>query len=127
MPSAGESSFSPADYDACLEQLVVVNMCYLKAHSFTPPLARLAHRQVQYRRLADDDLSDIATVMQRGHGDVSDLVCWRVAELRQSGEDQNAKAMLMIRELSGCRVHTVYVVRGDGRTETWDGKLVEEP
>lgn len=108
------------DHNALLEALVRINVRYLSRHETAP-----VKDAVKYRRRLDEDYRDIPTVLQQGYGDAEDLVSWRVAELRHSGEDPAAKPMLMIRKLPiGSNGYTVFVARGDGRMETWDG---EEP
>lgn len=64
---------------AAIETLVRANLRCLAAKRY-PPL--YSSRVVRYRPSHEEQLHTIPEVLQRGHGDVAELVAWRVAELR---------------------------------------------
>lgn len=73
---------------------------------------------VVYRReppWKHEEFADILTVLRRGWGDCDDLCAYRVAELRESGEDPKADIRIYWRPRSN--VMHVEVRRGDGRIE----------
>lgn len=70
---------------------------------------------VRYRRaLREDAWRTPRQVIELGGGHCPDLACWRVAELRVSGEDPNATVMV---RRGGQSMGHVVVRRGDGRQE----------
>lgn len=79
--------------------LVEAGERYLAAHPGTPPLYESGVRYVRSDREA---YRDIAMMLETGQGDVDELVCWRIAELRRQGID--AKPELV-------KSGTSYVVR----------------
>jgi hypothetical protein len=107
-PAASVESF-----DALLSVLVGLNVVYLRTHVGVPSLYASG---VRYAREPPgfECWAAIPIVIQAGEGDCDDLACWRVAELRASGEDPDARTR--IREIRPRRWH-VDVVRGDGRVE----------
>jgi hypothetical protein len=71
-----------------LEGLVAINIEFLKRHEKVsgktyPSIYDVAPK---YRGPADfGTWQDISSVIKNGGGDVCDLVCWRIAELRSQG------------------------------------------
>jgi hypothetical protein len=66
--------------------LVGLNREYLRAHPDTPPLYSSG---VRYGREEEtfEQWCDIGMALRQGAVDCEDLVCWRVAELRECGID----------------------------------------
>lgn len=70
-----------------LDALVLINMDWLRAYPETP---KLYESGVVYKKVVppgedDDPWQDIPSTLSLGYGDCEDLACWRVAELRMSG------------------------------------------
>jgi hypothetical protein len=71
---------------------------------------------VRYRRepRGSERWQTPSQTLQRGEGDCEDLAAWRAAELRVSGEDPAARAVVV---RSGPRTWHAVVARGDGSFE----------
>lgn len=79
------------------------------------PLPPLYRSGVRYRRARKEDTwRTPRQVLERGAGHCPDLACWRVAELRLSGEDPHATVMV---RRGGAAMGHVVVRRGDGTQE----------
>lgn len=65
----------------CLEFLIEINRAYLRDH----PAKSLYRSGVVYGRT--DEWDSIPAVIQRGYGDCKSLTAWRIAELRERGEE----------------------------------------
>jgi hypothetical protein len=99
-------------YAAAIEGLTRVNERILRAKGARiPPLYSAG---VVYRREDRDTWKPIVKVIRERGGDCEDLSAWRVAELRVSGEDPNARVHVY---QSGPRRYHAVVARGDGRIE----------
>lgn len=76
---------------------------------------------VRYRGEAECEAFMPATeCLRRGHADAVELVAWRCAELRQSGEDIGATAVITREPRGdglGYRYYTAKVLRSGGTTE----------
>ena len=77
-----------------------------------PPLYRSGVRYQRGRR--EDAWRTPQQVLELGGGHCPDLACWRVAELRLSGEDPQATVMV---RRGGRAMGHVVVRRGDGTQE----------
>lgn len=99
-----------------LDAMVEVNRLYLRSHH-VPPLYQSG---VRYEQEPEDgkpeEFAAIAPVLARGWGDCDDLGPWRVAELREAGENANIR-ITWRRRAGGNRLYHVVVRRGDGRIE----------
>lgn len=100
-----------------LEGLVAANVALLhRAQLRGRPLPPLYRAGVRYMREApgSESWDTIDRVMRRGYGDCEDLAAARVAELRHTGEDPNARPWIV---QTGRRTLHAVVKRGDGRIE----------
>lgn len=81
-------------------------------------LARKGRVRYEREREAGEEFADALTVLRRGWGDCDDLICWRIAELREAGE--NAKVVIYARprkrKNDPWRMHC-QLRRGDGTIE----------
>jgi hypothetical protein len=69
-----------------LETLVTIDRVYLRAHPAAPPLYASGVRYVR-EAPGRDAWQDVARARETGFASSADLVAWRVAELRESGDD----------------------------------------
>lgn len=84
--------------------VVLMNMILMRqARSRGAPLPRLYTCGVTFAPEPNEgvyeDFADCLTVLRRGWGDCDDLVAYRVAELRESGEDPKASLKIYWREV----------------------------
>jgi hypothetical protein len=106
--------------DHLLEALTMANVAYLLTHPQTPLLYASG---VRYEQEPDgrDEWQDIPDTIARRTGDCEDLACWRVAELRASGEIGATRAISVsdMPDHSGKMVTTFHicVLRQNGSIE----------
>jgi hypothetical protein len=98
-----------------LGALVAVNRITLKSDSSIPPLYKA---NVVYKRepKGQETFNDITVIRYLGHGDCAHLAAWRVAELRNSGENADLRIAWKVTR-RGKRLFHVQVRRADGRIE----------
>lgn len=97
-----------------LEILAGANQRYIRRHG-APALYRSG---VRYQRepLGAENWRYIPAILRDGIGDCEDLAAWRVAELRERGE--NAKFLITKRQKrSGFLVYHIKVLRANGKEE----------
>lgn len=97
------------------EALVRIDLDYLRAHPATPALYRAGVRYLREPRGKERWL-EVPIVRARGGGDCEDLACWRIAELRLSGDGAARASWIVQRSASGVLVH-VMVRHGNGDLE----------
>lgn len=99
---------------AMLEALAVINRLELARDRSIPPLYQSGCIYIKEPAGADHWL-DIHEIRRFGGGDCEDLVAWRVAELRASGERARfgVERYVMGRDT----VFHIFVVHADGSTE----------
>jgi len=102
---------SAAAFAASIEGLVKLNLHILRGDGKFPPLYDSG---VVYKREPADVWRDIRTVYKSGWGDCEDLAAIRVAQLRFTGEDEQAHVAVY---QSGARKYHAIVARSDGTTE----------
>lgn len=119
--------------DRWLEMLVQQNLDYLREHPETP---RLRDSGVRYfHEGIVDEWMDIPEALHEGVTDCKSLAAWRVAELRLSGEDPDARctkklAVVDDPDAGQLMLYHVIVQRSDGCIEdpsTELGMNVAEP
>jgi hypothetical protein len=98
-----------------LEALVAEDMAYLTAHPATPTLRQSGVRYVEDLPWREE-WKDIPETLARRAGDCKDLVAWRLAELRLSGE-RAATARVTVYEVGARVINHITVCRSDGRIE----------
>lgn len=97
-----------------LEGLVAVNRQYLREFN-VPKLYDSGVRYEEEPQGTTEEFAAIPVVLARGWGDCDDLAPWRVAELREQGE--NAKIRIQWKQRSTQRLFHIVVRRGDGTIE----------
>lgn len=115
--SEPDSGFSAHDrLRGALEAVASVNVAYLKTRpDAMRPLYESGVRLARHDLLAES-FSAIPAVQHRGFGDADDLAAWRVAELRQAGEQAEFRVVYKPSPYGG-HVLTVQVRRADGTIE----------
>lgn len=108
----------------CLECLINCNRSYLQFHPTTP---RIYESGCKYTHEDDtEDWEAIPSIMRHGGGDCEDLGCWRVAELRESGEP--AKPYLKFSEVEGFWHYHIQVQRfRKDANGNWKAGQIEDP
>lgn len=118
---------SDADYARCVRALcelaVMSNRSYLHSHPRTPALYESGVVYQNEPIGLPDELVDIPAIRRKGWGDCLHLVAWRVAELRENGED--AKPRITCKrmkknvrgKIKNIRMFHVLVRRADGSVE----------
>jgi hypothetical protein len=84
-----------------------------------PPLYQSGVRyKEEPRSWAQEHFDTIPSILHRLWGDCDDLAPWRVAELRESGQDPKAGILVKWKRLrNGNRLYHILVRRGDGSEE----------
>lgn len=98
-----------------LEALIAENVAYLRAHPGTPTLRESGVRYAEDPPWREE-WKDIPETFSRRAGDCKDLVAWRLAELRISGE-LAATARVSVFEVGARVINHITVYRPDGRIE----------
>jgi len=114
----------PRYFAAALMGVIAINRLWLRdAHRQGKPVAPLYAAGVIYHPEQKENFLCIPGVLARGFGDCDDLTAWRVAELRESGQDPGARPFVRPSK-SGVpgRFHAL-VLRGDGTYEDPSAKL----
>jgi len=93
----------------CVETLVSRNRHFLRSYPKTPSLYVSGIRY----RANPDGWRDLPSLLRDRTGDCKELVAWRIAELREKGED--ARVHVLLREPND--THHVKIRRGDGSLE----------
>jgi hypothetical protein len=100
------------------ESAIYLNRLFLQDKPFTPRLYTSGVRYLNEPIGQVDELIDIPEILRRGAGDCFHLSAWRVAELRNDGEEG---ATIHVRRqrhpIKKLRCFHVLVRRADGETE----------
>lgn len=97
-----------------LQSLVRINQQYLRTHK----VPRIYESGVRYENEPAgtvEEFASIPVVLARGWGDCDDLAPWRVAELREQGE--NARLRVQWKKFRNGRLFHIVVRRADGSIE----------
>lgn len=98
-----------------IEAAILVCRAHLRRFK-TPPLYSTG---IRYRLepLGVEEFVDVERILQRGFADCAQLVAWRVAELRESGERAEIRIQWHPPRADGKRFFHVVVRRENGRIE----------
>jgi hypothetical protein len=100
-----------------LEALIMANRMYLRTHH----VPALYESGVRYEEepvgQPYEDFSAIPVVLARGWGDCDDVVSWRIAELRNAGENAKVRLKWQYDAARGARMYHVLVRRANGQVE----------
>jgi hypothetical protein len=98
--------------DPRLPSLYASGVVYQAEH-IDPPTCEAAERACFFT----DDWLDLVRAIQRGSADCEDLVCWRVAELREREHEAGAAPLVRHYEAGGTSYFHFLVRRADGSIE----------
>ena len=100
-----------------LEAVIMANQLYLRLHQ-VPSLYESGIRdEEEPAGQPYEDFSAIPVVLARGWGDCDDLVSWRIAELRNAGENAKVRLKWAFDPIRGARMYHVLVRRSNGQVE----------
>lgn len=100
-----------------LEALIFANRFYLRMHHI-PPLYQCGIRYAEEPEGQPyEDFAAVPVVLARKCGDCDDLVSWRIAELRNAGENAKVRLKWQYDLSRGSRMYHVLVRRADGTVE----------
>lgn len=100
-----------------LEAVIMTNRLYLRLHK-VPPLYESGIRyEEEPAGQPYEDFAAIPVVLSRGWADCDDLCCWRIAELRNAGENAKVRLKWQYDPVRGARMFHVLVRRGNGQVE----------
>ncbi len=100
-----------------LEAVIMANRLYLRLHH-APPLYESGVRyEEEPAGQPYEDFASIPVVLARGWADCDDLVSWRIAELRNAGENAKVRLKWQFDPVRGARLYHVLVRRANGQVE----------
>lgn len=100
-----------------IEAVVLANQLYLRLHQ-VPALYESGIRyEEEPAGQPYEDFAAVPVVLARGWGDCDDLVSWRIAELRNSGENAKVRLKWEYDPVRGARMYHVLVRRSNGQVE----------
>lgn len=110
-----------AEIDAYLYALTALDTALLSLARYPAIYQSGVRYQQEPTRLreATEDFAPVTVVIARGWGDCDDLAAWRAAELRVTGADAAARAVIVPSpgDRQGARRWHAVVKRSDGRLE----------
>lgn len=100
-----------------LEAVITANRLYLRLHDVPALYESGVRYEEEPAGQPYEDFAAIPVVISRGEGDCDDLVCWRIAELRNAGENAKVRLKWAYDPLRGARMYHVLVRRANGQVE----------
>jgi hypothetical protein len=100
-----------------LEALIMANRLYLRTHRVPALYESGVRYEEEPAGQPYEDFSAIPVVLARGWGDCDDVVSWRIAELRNSGENAKVRLKWDYDPARGARMYHVLVRRANGQVE----------
>ena len=102
---------------SALESLILTNRLYLRLHK----VPCLYESGIRYEEEPGgqgyEDFASIPIILSRGWGDCDDVVSWRIAELRNAGENAKIRLKWQYDPRNHARMYHVLVRRENGRVE----------
>lgn len=100
-----------------LEAVILANRLYLRLHHVPALYESGVRYEEEPAGQPYEDFSSIPVVLARGWLDCDDAVCWRIAELRNQGENAKVRLKWAYDPLRGIRMYHVLVRRSNGQVE----------
>lgn len=100
-----------------LEALVMANRLYLRTHHVPPLYESGVRYEEEPAGQPYESFDAIPVVLARGSGDCDDVVSWRIAELRNAGENAKVRLKWQYDAARGARMYHVLVRRANGQVE----------
>lgn len=100
-----------------IEAVVLANQLYLRLHQVPPIYESGIRYEEEPAGQPYEDFAAVPVILARGWGDCDDLVSWRIAELRNSGENAKVRLKWAYDPIRGARMYHVLVRRSNGQVE----------
>lgn len=100
-----------------LEALVLVNRLYLRTHHCKPLYESGIRYEEEPLGQKYEDFAAVPVIISRGWGDCDDVVSWRIAELRNAGENAKVRLKWQHDASKNARMYHVLVRRANGQVE----------
>jgi hypothetical protein len=100
-----------------LEALIMANRMYLRTHHVPPLYESGVRYEEEPAGQPYEDFAAIPVILARGWGDCDDVVSWRIAELRNAGENAKVRLKWQFDPSRGARMYHVLVRRANGQVE----------
>ena len=100
-----------------LEAVILANRIYLRTHHVPPLYESGVRYEEEPLGQPYEDFSAIPVVLARGWLDCDDAVCWRIAELRNIGENAKVRLKWQYDPVRNTRMYHVLVRRENGQVE----------
>ena len=100
-----------------LEAVIMVNRLYLRMHHVPALYESGVRYEEEPAGQPYEDFAAIPVVLARGYGDCDDLVCWRIAELRNQGENAKVRLKWAYDPIRNARMYHVLVRRANTQVE----------
>lgn len=100
-----------------LEATILANRLYLRLHRVTPLYESGIRYEEEPANQGYEDFATVPVILKRGWGDCDDVVAWRIAELRNSGESAKVRLKWQYDPALKARMFHVLVRRANGQVE----------
>lgn len=100
-----------------LEAVIMTNRLYLRLHKVPPIYESNIRYEEEPANQPYEEFAAIPVVLAKGWGDCDDLCCWRIAELRNAGENAKVRLKWQFDPMRGTRMYHVLVRRSNGQVE----------
>lgn len=100
-----------------IEAVVLANQLYLRLHQVPSIYESGIRYEEEPAGQPYEDFAAVPVILARGWGDCDDLVSWRIAELRNSGENAKVRLKWAYDPIRGARMYHVLVRRANGQVE----------
>lgn len=100
-----------------LEAVIMTNRLYLRTHTVPALYESGVRYEEEPAGQPYEEFASTPVVLAKGWGDCDDLVCWRIAELRNAGENAKVRLKWQFDPLRGARMYHVLVRRANGQVE----------
>jgi hypothetical protein len=100
-----------------LEAVIVTNQIYLRLHKVPNIYESGIRYEEEPAGQPYEDFAAVPVILARGWADCDDLVCWRIAELRNVGENAKVRLKWQFDPLRNTRMYHVLVRRANGQVE----------
>lgn len=102
---------------SALEAVILANRLYLRLYD-VPCLYESGIRyEEEPAGQPYEDFAAVPVILARGWADCDDLCCWRIAELRNAGENAKVRLKWQYDPARGARMYHVLVRRANGQVE----------
>lgn len=100
-----------------LEAVILANRIYLRTHHVPPIYESGIRYEEEPAGQTYEDFAAVPVILSRGWADCDDLVSWRIAELRNQGENAKVRLKWQYDPTRRARMYHVLVRRANGQVE----------